>query len=187
MWSEDESRKARRARSEALIEAEKRLTKTAAPATVPAVTYAKAATFPEDVETLADALCDHLMPDSVDAEEPQAVKAFFEKNMTAATPFSVFECLWLMVRTMNARNHRRNQRLDELEARMARAEEGGIKGTPAVRWKGHWKPATRYDEGELVTDRGGLWLALRTATDRPGAADSGFKLIVKRGAHRDDE
>jgi hypothetical protein len=105
----------------------------------------------------------------------------------AATLSELDDVLEVVVDTLGGELKAAKARIAELEARVQRAEDGGIKAAPAVRWRGHWKNATRYDEGELVTHGGSLWLAMRTATDRPGTADSGFKLVVKRGSYQEQD
>lgn len=76
-----------------------------------------------------------------------------------------------------------HQRLETIEARLAAVEERPFSGK-GVEWAGVWKHATFFAPGSLVTDKSGLWLAVRTPTDRPGRPDSGWRLVVK-GTHRD--
>ena len=79
-------------------------------------------------------------------------------------------------------------RVKELDARVARAEEGGSKAAaPSIRWCGHWRHGEPYAVGSAVTDKGGLWLAIGVPTNRPGTESSGWRLIVKRGAHQDQD
>jgi hypothetical protein len=59
-------------------------------------------------------------------------------------------------------------RLDAMQANLADA------------WVGTHKDGNSYKRGQLVTHSGGLWLALRDTSDRPGTSDA-LKLIVKRG------
>lgn len=68
-------------------------------------------------------------------------------------------------------------RLDALEARLAALEHQ----PPAPRWLGVWRHGNEYSVGDLVTRSGGLWLACRPTSGKPGADDSGWSLIVKSG------
>ena len=44
-----------------------------------------------------------------------------------------------------------------------------------------WKEsAGEYKRGDLVTHKGGVWMAKSATTERPGAGD-GWKLVVKAG------
>ena len=43
--------------------------------------------------------------------------------------------------------------------------------------------AWRCGEGELITDRGSLWLCTSPTNDRPGDNADAFRLIVKNGSH----
>lgn len=65
-----------------------------------------------------------------------------------------------------------------LEARI-----GALEARPAggVKWAGTFAHGKNYHEGQLVTDRGALWLALRDTAARPGS-DPSWRLVVKRGA-----
>jgi hypothetical protein len=54
---------------------------------------------------------------------------------------------------------------------------------PAPRWVGVWRAANEYQPGDLVTRSGALWLCARPTAVKPGAADSGWTLIVKAGAY----
>jgi hypothetical protein len=55
-----------------------------------------------------------------------------------------------------------------------------------VKWAGVWSAGTRYHEGELITDRGSLWLAVEKSNgERPGD-NAAFRLIVKNGSHGDN-
>jgi hypothetical protein len=54
---------------------------------------------------------------------------------------------------------------------------------PAPRYLGVWRSGNEYTPGDLVTDKGSLWLACRPSSARPGTPDSGFTLIVKAGGY----
>jgi hypothetical protein len=54
---------------------------------------------------------------------------------------------------------------------------------PAPRYLGVWRSGNEYVPGDLVTDKGSLWLSCRPSSARPGTADSGFTCIVKAGAY----
>jgi hypothetical protein len=72
-----------------------------------------------------------------------------------------------------------SNRLDDLEARVATLEQR----PPAPRYLGVWRSMNEYSIGDLVTHNGGLWLACRPTSAKPGTDDSGFTLIVKAGSH----
>lgn len=76
-------------------------------------------------------------------------------------------------------------RLDEIEARLAKLEAA----PPGPRWLGVWRAANEYTVGDLVTQGGGLWLAGRATSAKPGTPDSGWTLIVKAGSYgtRDED
>ena len=44
----------------------------------------------------------------------------------------------------------------------------------------------RCNEGELITDRGSLWVCTAPSSNRPGDNASAFRLIVKNGSHNDN-
>ncbi|MCC7179029.1 MAG: hypothetical protein IT177_11625 [Acidobacteria bacterium] len=60
---------------------------------------------------------------------------------------------------------------------------------PAPRWLGVHRAANEYVPGDLVTAQGGLWLACRATSAKPGTPDSGWSLIVKAGSYgtRDED
>ena len=62
------------------------------------------------------------------------------------------------------------QRIEKLEAQSS-----------GVKWAGAWHDGMRCAEGELITDRGSLWLCTSPTHDRPGDNASAFRLIVKNG------
>lgn len=53
---------------------------------------------------------------------------------------------------------------------------------PAPAWCGAWKQGVVHHELEFVVDRGALWVAKSTTTQRPGSDDS-WQLCTKRGDH----
>ena len=63
-----------------------------------------------------------------------------------------------------------HKRIEKLEAQSS-----------GVKWAGVWHQDMRCAEGELITDRGSLWLCTSATNDRPGDNASAFKLIVKNG------
>ena len=67
-------------------------------------------------------------------------------------------------------------RLDALEQRIK-----DLESRPLLKYAGVWKADATYTEGRLATHAGGLWLAIRATTDRPGTPGSGWRLIVKSG------
>lgn len=51
---------------------------------------------------------------------------------------------------------------------------------PGVKWAGVHERGRQYDEGELVTHDGSLWLSLRTVNlSRPGKDPNAWRLVVK--------
>lgn len=66
-----------------------------------------------------------------------------------------------------------------LEQRVAALE---AKPTTGVRYAGIWTENSAYTEGDLVTDRGSLWLARGATERRPGGPP--WQLIVKSGTAR---
>ena len=52
-----------------------------------------------------------------------------------------------------------------------------------MRWAGVWHQDMACSEGELITDRGALWLCTSPSNDRPDENASAFRLICKIGAH----
>jgi len=73
----------------------------------------------------------------------------------------------------------RDATIAALAARVAKLEAA----PPAPRWLGVWRAANEYRPGDLTTHQGGLWLACRPTSARPGTADSGWQLIVKAGSY----
>ena len=71
------------------------------------------------------------------------------------------------------------ERIKRIEARLANLEQR----PPAPRWCGIWRPDSGYTAGDLVTCSGGLWLAARSTSARPGTDDSGWSLVVKSGSY----
>ena len=71
-------------------------------------------------------------------------------------------------------------RITALEARIVALEAR----PDGVKYAGVWRTGQPYAEGQLTTHKGGLWLAESPTTFAPGAAGSGWKLIVKSGDAR---
>ena len=69
-------------------------------------------------------------------------------------------------------------RIDALEKRVQQLE-----GTTLPKWAGTWE-AKDYRQGNLVTRDGSLWLATADTRERPGDGNTGWRLIVKRGAYQ---
>jgi hypothetical protein len=74
----------------------------------------------------------------------------------------------------------------QVRALEGRIEELETRGSPELQWRGVWRDGMRAEKGNLITDRGSLWLCIDTADDRPGTSDA-FKLIVKSGSYSDGE
>ena len=76
--------------------------------------------------------------------------------------------MWTCVELGGDRRRALEERVKALEAR------------PAGEWRGVWKQGV-YPECSMITDQGGLWVAKRSTTTRPGSAGSDWVLIVKSG------
>jgi hypothetical protein len=70
----------------------------------------------------------------------------------------------------------RDERIAALEARIAALEERPT----GVKWAGVYEPGSNYSSGDLVTRRGGLWVALKHTALVPGASGA-WRLVVKSG------
>jgi len=77
---------------------------------------------------------------------------------------------------MNEKNKERNARLDALEREIAE-----LKARPTLKWCGTYVDGQSYQEAQLVTRGGSLWLSTAPTTTMPGEAGSDWRLIVKRG------
>lgn len=72
--------------------------------------------------------------------------------------------------------------LEELDARIeARFAELQVR-TIADSYQGVFKPGMTYTRGLLATWDGSLWLSVEETSAKPGEKDSGWRLVVKRGA-----
>lgn len=67
--------------------------------------------------------------------------------------------------------------LAALEARLAKLEEAPQRKF----YRGTFKSGEFYREGEAVTHKGSLWIALADTSADPGGQQSGWQLAVKRG------
>jgi hypothetical protein len=56
-----------------------------------------------------------------------------------------------------------------------------LESRPELKYFGAWDSRSAYSAGSLVTRSGGLWLAEQTTIAQPGAPDSGWRLVVKKG------
>ena len=90
--------------------------------------------------------------------------------------FAVVHRLDEFCEDMKARNIERNDKIAALEKRCSELE---AKKLPT--YAGTFADGKAYIQSSLVTDRGGLWLALRDTAQRPGGPDSGWRLVVKKG------
>ena len=70
------------------------------------------------------------------------------------------------------------QELKPLEQRLTKLE-----ARSELKWAGVWHDGLRCTEGELVTNRGSLWLCTSLTHDRPGDNANAYRLIVKNGSH----
>jgi hypothetical protein len=90
--------------------------------------------------------------------------------------FGVVHRLDEFCQDMNARNIERNEKIAALEKRCAELEARKL-----PMYAGVFEDGTAYCQSSLVTDRGGLWLAVRDTAQRPGGPNSGWRLVVKKG------
>lgn len=67
-------------------------------------------------------------------------------------------------------------RLKALEQRCAELE----RGLEQRSYKGVWDASVTYDEHNLVTMGGSVWIARRATCDKPGTSDA-WQLAVKKG------
>lgn len=65
-------------------------------------------------------------------------------------------------------------RIAQLETELAEYRAMG-----ALADKGVWRDGSTYDKGHVVSDKGSMWVALRTTRARPGGPD--WRLCVKAG------
>ena len=72
---------------------------------------------------------------------------------------------------------------DYVTARLAPvlARLAALESRPHLKYAGPFRTGDVYAEGALVTHQGSLWLAESPTTYAPGAAGSGWRLVVKRG------
>ena len=76
-----------------------------------------------------------------------------------------------------------HRQIKALEARIAELEAK----PPTPEYKGIYEDGLVYPRGTLTTRAGSLWLATRETATTPGSGPaSGWQLIVKNGAFRED-
>ena len=68
---------------------------------------------------------------------------------------------------------------EAIEPLMQRIEK--LEQRSELKCAGVWSAGMRCAEGELITDRGSLWICTAPSSDRPGDNASAFRLIVKNG------
>jgi hypothetical protein len=68
----------------------------------------------------------------------------------------------------------------ELKARIKTLEERLDQGK-GLRYRGVFQAAETYQEGNMVTFKGALWIAVKGTRSKPGEPDSGWQLAVKSG------
>jgi hypothetical protein len=70
----------------------------------------------------------------------------------------------------------------EATTKLQKARLAEIEGAPAKTmadvFRGGYMPNTTYARGDLIVDRGALWLAMQASDERPGST-SAWKLILK--------
>jgi hypothetical protein len=109
--------------------------------------------------------------------------AFVEEHATAPITFKMVDVivrpLYDFVKSMNAKNIERNDRITSLEQRVAELES-----RPVLRDAGVWKAGTLYHEGEIVTHDGSGWICRKTHVSNSASNSidhSCFRLFVTRG------
>ena len=70
--------------------------------------------------------------------------------------------------------------LDRLAA--AESEIKALKARPLPKWAGVHVDGKRYEEAQLVTRAGSLWIATAETDATPGSGNTACRLIVKAGA-----
>ena len=61
-----------------------------------------------------------------------------------------------------------------------------LESRPEVSWAGTFQRHVSASRSVALHPCGSLWIAQRQTVDPPGTPDSGWKLIVKQGAHEED-
>jgi hypothetical protein len=103
---------------------------------------------------------------------------------------TMYEAILDFARTSNEKNEERTNRLErveqrcvDLESQLTQAAERvkALENRASVRYAGVYQSGAVYEEGNLVTLRGSLWLATQQTAVKPGGDDSGWRLVVKEG------
>jgi len=99
-----------------------------------------------------------------------------------STPLSMFSALLQYVLGGVKKRHELAARVLAIEAQLSvlAARPKGLS------WGGIWGEGEVHAKNTLTTRGGGLWLAERDTEQQPGAPDSGWRLIVKRGSLSND-
>jgi hypothetical protein len=70
-------------------------------------------------------------------------------------------------------------RFDSVEARLA-----ALEARPSLKWGGIYVDGQEYQEAQLVTRSGSLWVSTKATTTTPGSPESDWRLVVKKGDAR---
>jgi hypothetical protein len=112
--------------------------------------------------------------------EGEEFDAWAARNKWLPLPVFIFQTVYDAIldfaRTSNEKNRERNARIEALERRCDVLER-----RTTIKYCGIYQSGAVYEEGNLCTARGGLWLATRQTAAKPGGDDSGWKLVVKEG------
>jgi hypothetical protein len=66
------------------------------------------------------------------------------------------------------------EKIRELEQQVRELEQGSL----ADAYRGTFAQDTNYGRGDMVTDKGAVWLCLHSTTDRPGPSPN-WRMIAK--------
>jgi hypothetical protein len=115
--------------------------------------------------------------------EDEELDDFFERCKFDVVPLYLFKHLYDFSLGQNEKNKERNARIATLEADNAelKAQIAELKARPGMKYQGVWHDGMVCDAGDVVTDRGSMWIAKGTTAGRPGEDHPVWQLCVKRG------
>jgi hypothetical protein len=106
----------------------------------------------------------------------ESFEAFAKRTpATTPVPFAFFAELFAITKELRAQINTLDTSNKALQARVAGLE--GVKRGPSISWAGPHEAGRTYRSGEL-TQKSGLWLALRETTSAPGADPGSWRLLV---------
>ena len=119
-------------------------------------------------------------------ESGGSVQKWMKVNKDAASPLWVVNMMFDALKQQVGRLNELTIENRALRARVTGLESRAAKGVGGIRWAGTFEPGSEYREGEVVTGKGGLWLACATTTAAPGTDPTSWRLIL-RAKTRDAE